>query len=73
MEKVKITFELSKEYVKGVLAVLGVENEIPMIMEAIGEACTIDIDDISKDNKDLVQMKMALVAMIMCQVGKEKV
>lgn len=71
METVKITFELSKDYIKGILAILGAEKETPVIMEAIGDNCKIDIDEIVKLDKDLAQMKMALVAVIMCKVGKE--
>lgn len=71
METVKVTFELSKDYIKGILAVMGVEKEIPVVMEAIGNGCEIDIDEIAKLDKDLAQIKIALVAMIMCKVGSE--
>lgn len=71
METVKITFELSKDYIKGILAILGAEKDIPAVMEAIRDDCKIDIDEIVRLDKDLAQMKMDLVAMIMCKVGKE--
>lgn len=72
METVKVTFELSKDYIKGVLAIMGVESETPTIMEGIGDACEIDIDEIAKLDKDLGQVKLALVAMVVYKVGKEK-
>lgn len=71
METVKVTFELSKDYIKGVLAIMGAESETPTVMEGIGDVCEIDIDEISKLDKDLGQIKIALVAMIVYKVGKE--
>lgn len=62
METVKITFELSKDYIKGILAILGIEKETPVILEAIGDNCEMDIDKIAMLDKDLAQMKIALVA-----------
>lgn len=72
METTKITFELSKNYIRGILAILGAEKEIPQVMDTIGDDYKVDIDKISELSEDLAQMKTALVAMIMCQVGMEK-
>lgn len=72
METVKITFELSKDYIKGVLAIMGAESETPAIMDGIGDVCEIDIDEIAKLDKDLGQVKFALATMVVYKVGKEK-
>lgn len=68
MEKIKVTFDLPKEYIKSVMMVMGVDNCISELMEKLGDDCTIDIDKISKMRSDMSQVKLAMVALLVCHV-----
>lgn len=66
MENIKVTFDLSKEYIKSVMMVMGVENCISELIQELGDECTIDIDRISKMSSDMSQIKLAMVALLVC-------
>lgn len=72
MEKVKVTFELTKDYIKGIMSIMGDESEIPTILDTIGDNVEIDIDEIAKYNQDLAKAKIMLVSLIVCKVAIDK-
>ena len=61
MEKVKITFELSKDYISSIMTIMK-DGPDPAGRERLSEAMdsiTIDVDD-DKELGDNVELKMAL-------------